>query len=172
VVSFNAKHEITYTLYSQEGGKSEAVVDSGVLIAKKDVTGTEEQTENFVIRGVTNGTYKLVISKAAHADYVILNLVVNNADVHLEDDARAGVNLITLGVGDINGDGFINDTDQSIMLSKDNYSCDGITTDEQRLCDLNGDGYVNDTDQSILLRADNYSRSTTEDFTIDLSILK
>jgi hypothetical protein len=76
-----------------------------------------------------------------------------------------------MGVGDINGDTYINDTDQSIVLRTNNYSCANITTEEQWSCDLDGDGYVNDTDQSIILRTANYSRYTENDFTIDMSEL-
>jgi hypothetical protein len=169
VVSYNAKHEITYTLYSEEGGQTEIVVDSGVLVEAESTTSEQLQTQNFAITGIVNGTYKLVISKAAHADFVITNLIVDGADVYLEDSTQSSAATITLGVGDINGDTYINDADQSIILRSNNYSCSNITTAEQDLCDINGDGYVNDTDQSIILRTANYSRSTAQNFTINLS---
>jgi hypothetical protein len=62
-----------------------------------------------------------------------------------------------LRCGDINGDGFINSNDLSILLSSDNYMRNHITA-SVALSDLNGDGMIGPADLAILLRAGNYMR--------------
>ena len=57
--------------------------------------------------------------------------------------------------GDVNGDGYVNATDWSILWGDENYlkSTESV---KNKLTDINGDGSVNASDWSILWSDANY----------------
>src|SRR5581483_4208808 len=61
--------------------------------------------------------------------------------------------------GDINGDGIVNITDLSLLLSTYNKNQSTCATNTSYTCDINGDGTVNVFDLSTLLS--NYGQSDT-----------
>jgi hypothetical protein len=124
-------------------------------------SGSGQEEQNFSFAGVEPGTYTLVVSKPAHADFIVHNIVVENQDVDLTADKRPEVQLMTLRCGDINGDGNINNSDLTILWQQANYNRSAEAADEP-LCDLNGDGLINNIDLTILWLAYNYNRGAVE----------
>lgn len=164
VVSYNARNAMNFYLFAKTDGGEYATTasHSGVLIEAQDSTTGEMQYQTFAITGVENGSYKLVFTKAAHLNLAVFNVIVVDADVHLEDDIRQNVCQLMLRGGDINGDGTVNDVDQSYILEQYNQA---VETKAQQQYDINGDGTINDIDQSIVL--ENYNTGE-EKFYVDL----
>ncbi|MDR3239115.1 MAG: dockerin type I repeat-containing protein [Clostridiales bacterium] len=79
-------------------------------------------------------------------------------DLDLTQDSQDQIKLMTLLVGDINGDGFINVTDLNIVWSRSNYNKPAASP-ANPLCDLNGDGAINVTDLNIVWSRANYNKS-------------
>ena len=117
--------------------------------------GLTEQT--FTIRGVAPGKYDLVISKKAHTEFSIINLLVKGEILDLTKDTRPEIRLMTLRCGDINEDGMINNNDLMILWNVANYN---KSTKEaiNKNCDLNGDNMINNLDLTILWLPYNYNR--------------
>jgi hypothetical protein len=124
-------------------------------------SGSGQAEQDFSFAGVEPGTYTLVVSKPAHADFIVHNIVVENQDVDLTADKRPEVQLMTLRCGDINGDGNINNSDLTILWQQANYNRSAEAADEP-LCDLNGDGLINNIDLTILWLSYNYNRGAIE----------
>ena len=136
------------------------LMKDGEIVCKTSIVGENgygQEVQNFSLKGITPGTYDLVISKAAHAKFTIQNLIVEDEDLDLTISGRPESQLITLRCGDINGDGLINDADLTILWRAGNYNKKASEADEP-LCDLNGDGLINDADLTILWLAYNYNR--------------
>ncbi|MDR2713144.1 MAG: dockerin type I domain-containing protein, partial [Clostridiales bacterium] len=122
------------------------------------VPGDFAQTEQiFTFEGVAPGIYDLVITKAAHSQFSVLAIVIDNEDLDLTLDSRPEVQLMVLRCGDINGDGLINDADLTILWRAGNYNKKADEAENSR-CDLDGDGLINDADLTILWLAYNYNR--------------
>jgi hypothetical protein len=120
-------------------------------------SGTGRTEQAFAIEGVAPGTYTLIVSKAAHTDYIVRNLVVGASALDLTQDVREAVRLMALRCGDINGDGTINSTDLNLLWSSGNYM-KAAATAENPLADLDGDGAINSSDLSILWSSTNYMK--------------
>jgi uncharacterized repeat protein (TIGR02543 family) len=162
VKTYSPKHETTLQLYSSGAvpGETTSTYTTYISAAK---SGSGQSEQNFSFAGVEPGTYTLVISKPAHADFIVHNIVVENQDVDLKADKRPEVQLMTLRCGDINGDGNINNSDLTILWRQGNYNRSAEAADEP-LCDLNGDGLINNIDLTILWLAYNYNRGAIEIF--------
>jgi len=122
----------------------------------ESVPGSGQIDQLFTFEDVEFGTYDLVIEKKAHTTFTVQSIIVDDEDVDLTVDDRPEVRLMTLRCGDIDGDGFINDSDLTVLWMLENYN--RKTSDaEEPLCDLNGDGMINDMDLTILWMAYNYN---------------
>ena len=129
-------------------------------IVAEDGYGQREQA--FEVGGVQPGTYTLAISKPAHLQLTINNVVVGDSDIDLADSKYPdALRVMTLGCGDINGDGMVNDGDLTVLWQIANYNRNADDA-ANPLCDLNGDGMVNDSDLTILWSILNYNRSAVE----------
>ncbi|MBQ4382611.1 MAG: dockerin type I repeat-containing protein, partial [Oscillospiraceae bacterium] len=169
LTSYNPGRLTAYYLYKWNGEAYEtepAKTDVLIEAQDKEGQGMSPDRYDFVIQGVENGTYKLVITKTAHIDFEIRNIVVNGADVDLTKDAREAVKLIRMGCGDVDEarDGKVNLSDLNMILRNANYLRDttGEGAAQNPDCDLNGDGKVNLTDLNIVLAAANYLRGTSD----------
>jgi hypothetical protein len=149
IKSYNPQHPTTLKL------QGENITYPATIDAEK--TGSGQWTQEFIFEGVEPGLYTLVVSKEAHTDFIVHNIVVDDQDVDLTEDARPEVQLMTLRCGDINGDGNINNSDLTILWRQANYNRSAAAADE-KLCDLNGDGLINNIDLTILWLAYNYNR--------------
>jgi hypothetical protein len=151
--SYNPKHETTLQL------QGENITYLATIDAEK--TGSGQREQEFAFTGVEPGIYTLLISKEAHTDFIVHNIVVTDKDVDLTEDLRPAVQLMTMRCGDINGDGNINNSDLTILWRQANYNRSASAADEP-LCDLNGDGLINNIDLTILWLAYNYNRGAVE----------
>jgi hypothetical protein len=111
-------------------------------------TGVDQVEQRFTIENVEPGMYTLVVTKPAHTSFTIQDIVVTDEDIDLTQDDREEIKLITLTVGDIDGNGQIDKRDLSIL--RNNIGKTGEDIDEP-LADLNGDGQVDVRDLSLLL---------------------
>jgi hypothetical protein len=155
VKSYYPKHETTLQLFRNGAGPAETTAAYTATVSAASGSGQAEQ--NFGFSGVEPGIYTLVISKPAHADFTVHNIVVGDNDVDLTQDPRPEVQSMTMRCGDINGDGNINNSDLTMLWSQANYNrsaADALNPE----CDLNGDGLINNIDLTILWLAYNYNR--------------
>ena len=109
---------------------------------------------SFTFYGVTLGTYSLVILKPGHTRFTLNNVVVETptGNVDLMQDSRFQ-GVLPLHPGDINGDGYIDALD--LTLLRENWGLP--VTDATRHLDLNGDGYIDALDLALL--RENWGRS-------------
>ena len=85
-------------------------------------------TQEFIIPGVADGIYDLVITKPGHLNYTIRNIVVQGSDVDLTTNDNDLVSDITLVAGDINGDGCVDLKDLIVLTSSDNFGKSPVVT--------------------------------------------
>jgi hypothetical protein len=156
IKSYHPQHETTLELW--RAGETEAIYSRTIPAAQ---SGSGQWTQDFAFPGVEPGTYTLVISKPAHTNFTVRNIVVAGRDTDLRQDSRPEVQLMTLRCGDINGDGNINNSDLTILWQQANYNRSAAAADN-KLCDLNGDGLINNIDLTILWLAYNYNRGAVE----------
>jgi len=123
-------------------------------IEAADEFGHVEQA--FTFEDVEPGIYTLVVTKPAHTSFTLEDIVVTNIGIDLTQDTREEVNLITLTVGDLNGDGQIDAKDLSILTDNFGRAVEELT---EPLADLNGDGQVDSRDLSLML--DGFGRYNT-----------
>ena len=69
------------------------------------------------------------------------------------------ISLITLSCGDINGDGFINSSDLSILILPGNYNKSVTDLGVDSRADLMGTGWVNSSSLSVLILPANYDKA-------------
>ena len=149
VRSYNPSTPVTILLLRDAAEQYRTVIE--------EATGFGQATQSFAFTGVEPGDYTLVVTKPGHTSYTVQTVTVGEADADLNLDSRSAVQCMTLLCGDINGDGYINDSDLAILWQAANYNkaADQATN---KLCDLNGDGYINDSDLAILWQAANYNK--------------
>ena len=150
VKSYNPGSDVTLKLL--QGGE---VKYSTAVVAPEADFGPA--TQPFRFENVQPGTYALVITKPAHTSFTVQTVAVGDEDVDLTRDSRGAVQLMTLLCGDINGDGYINDSDLAVLWQAANYNKAADQAANKR-CDLNGDGYINDSDLAILWQAVHYNK--------------
>ena len=127
---------------------------SGVWISDKLFAGITASTNTSNVQvGNVNFIYKPTSSSVASIRLQVivqgaqLTAYYDNAQMFPENTAGSGAGVSLKSIpGDLNGDGTVNVTDLSILLS--NWGKTGVTAAQG---DLNGDGTVNVTDLSILL---------------------
>lgn len=87
----------------------------------EETTGYGQVTQEFTFNDVTPGAYDLIITKMTHLNFTLSNLIVLPGGLDLTKDADPNIRLIILPCGDLNGDGYINSTDLSIIILPANY---------------------------------------------------
>lgn len=144
----------TVTLQGSTSSSKEVILPAG------DENSVPITTTSF--SGLENGTYDLMISGAGFATYTqqieVDNLVYN---LQLYTDFQAGfaydgssAHPGVLLIGDIDGDGLVNDSDVDRMT-------DALESENDDLsCDMNGDGIVDLTDLQMLSGSVEESRET------------
>ena len=153
VTSYNAAAAPQVKLVQGSVEAYEATLDSGTASGA-------QVTHSFTFSGVVNGTYDLVIIKAAHLTYTLRGVVVRDGNVDLSGRD------ITMPVGDLNGDGIIDVSDLNIIWNASNYNKQ-TSMAEDPLTDLNGDGIVDVSDLNTLWNATNYNKSAAAHCTFD-----
>jgi hypothetical protein len=156
IKSYNPQHYTSLALWRE--GEAEAAY---TFTIDKEKSGSGQREQPFAFEGVEPGIYTLTVSKAAHTNYIVHNIAVEDGNVDLTADGRPDVRLMTLRCGDINGDGNINNSDLTIMWQQANYNRSAAAAANE-LCDLNGDGLINNIDLTILWLAYNYNRGAVE----------
>jgi hypothetical protein len=162
VSSYDPKKSITVTLKKSGTDEVEAVkIIGGVEL------GAGASTVTFDLEDIPDGTYDLLVSKDGHVAYKITGLIVDGEDLDLTANPNPLISTITLPGGELTGDGYINSSDVSTLVSLANYGTE--TKDAaNKLADINGDGFVNSSDVSILLALANYGQSQAT-LTVDYS---
>lgn len=115
------------------------------------VTAVDERTGTYSFDAVSEDTYTLLIRKPGALYYQKNNLAVGKTDI----DYKA----VTLSVGDLNGDGVINNTDKGLVVHEDNFlKRPDEETQKPTLpsADLNNDGIINNTDKGLVVHVDNF----------------
>jgi len=141
VRSYNPKNAVTLELW--QGAEVKYIT---TIVA--EATGSGQQTQSFSFADVVDGTYDLVVSKNVHLTTTISGVVVDGSNVDLTEHANAAIKVITLLVGDTDGNGSINVTDFNYVLNdfgKTDGAVSGKTTD------FTGEGSVNVTDFNLIL---------------------
>jgi hypothetical protein len=176
VVTYNAKKAVYYELYLKgaDGQYSTTPIASGIAVAAADTTTPDQQTQTFVIENVPdtaeNTSYKLVIKKDIHLTYTIEGITVSGEDVDLstkawkragesDDDAIQGV--ITMAVGDLDGNGAVNSSDLALLSDESTYNLSD-TEAEYAQADIDGNASINSGDMSILVSEENYNMQSTQ----------
>ena len=133
------------TTKSTDNGQSINATGAIVTITTKDgsVSGEVSNDGSLVISGVTSteDTATIEISKPGCVT-IIINDVPIGADLQIPE--------ISLPVGDLNGDRYINSSDVNIVWNSYTAHADGS------IADLNGDGKVNSSDVNIVWDGDNF----------------
>lgn len=125
--------------------------DGAVTAVLKDLCGNERRVlldEEFEIASLNHSTYTVTLSAVHHTPLII-------EDVNIYEITDLG--KIKLPNGDANGDGVIDISDISLLLSNGVYMSDASQTSEWY--DINDDGVINIKDISVILLAENYAES-------------
>jgi|GEM_PF-6706892 len=141
VRSYNPKNAVTIEL--RQGGTA---IYATTIAA--EATGSGQVTQSFTFTDVVAGTYDLMVSKNVHLTATISGVVVDGSNVDLTEHTLAAIKVITLLVGDTDGNGSINVTDFNYVLN-DFGKADGAVSG--KTTDFTGEGSVNVTDFNLIL---------------------
>ena len=170
VSSYNSKNETVIKLYKagHAGEESALVKDAKIAIDTDASAKAGDSVEQiFVINGVANGEYDLVISKTAHLSYTVKGIKVDNNDVDLTAHANAAIQTITLPVGNVTGSGsedeaVINSGDLNFIWKPQNYLKKASDEGVESIADINGDGEINSADLNIIWKPANYLKKLSD----------
>lgn len=170
VSSYNSKNETVIKLYKagHAGEESALVKDAKIAIDTDASAKAGDSVEQiFVINGVANGEYDLVISKTAHLSYTVKGIKVDNNDVDLTAHANAAIQTITLPVGNVTGSGsedeaVINSGDLNFIWKPQNYLKKASDEGVESIADINGDGVINSADLNIIWKPANYLKKLSD----------
>ena len=166
--SYNSKNETVIKLYKagHAGEESALVKDAKIAIDTAASAKAGDPVEQvFVINGVANGEYDLVISKIAHLSYTVKGIKVDNNDVDLTAHANAAIQTITLPAGNVTGSGseaVINSDDLNFVWKPQNYLKQASDADVEAIADINGDGVINSDDLNIIWKPANYLKKLSD----------
>lgn len=158
VKSYNPSNQVTIRLLQGAG-------DEKYKTTIAASTDSGQVTQDFSIADVAPGTYDLEVTKAAHLKYTVKNVVVPSSDLDLTTHSNPAISTITLLVGDINGDGYIESTDLNIVWNSANYN-KAVGNAANKRTDVNGDGYVESTDLNLVWNAANYNKNAAVHCTV------
>ena len=170
VSSYNSKNETVIKLYKagHAGEESALVKDAKIAIDTDASAKAGDSVEQvFVINGVANGEYDLVISKTAHLSYTVKGIKVDNNDVDLTAHANAAIQTITLPAGNVTssgseGEALINSDDLNFIWRPQNYLKKASDAGVESIADINGDGEINSDDLNIIWRPANYLKKLSD----------
>lgn len=170
VSSYNSKNETIIKLYKagHAGEESALVKDAKIAIDTDASAKAGDPVEQiFVINGVANGEYDLVISKIAHLSYTVKGIKVDNNDVDLTAHANAAIQTITLPAGNVTssgseGEALINSDDLNFIWKPQNYLKKASDAGVESIADINGDGEINSDDLNIIWRPANYLKKLSD----------
>ena len=170
VSSYNHNNETIIKLYKagHAGEESALVKDAKIAIDPAASAKAGDPVEQvFVINGVANGEYDLVISKTAHLSYTVKGIKVANNDVDLTAHANAAIKTITLPAGNVTGSGsegeaLINSDDLNFIWRPQNYLKKASDAGVESIADINGDGEINSDDLNIIWRPANYLKKLSD----------
>ena len=170
VSSYNSKNETVIKLYKagHAGEESALVKDAKIAIDTDASAKAGDPVEQvFVINGVANGEYDLVISKTAHLSYTVKGIKVDNNDVDLTAHANAAIKTITLPAGNVTGSGsegeaLINSDDLNFIWRPQNYLKKASDAGVESIADINGDGVINSDDLNIIWKPANYLKKLSD----------
>ena len=170
VSSYNSKNEMVIKLYKagHAGEESALVKDAKIAIDPAASAKAGDPVEQvFVINGVANGEYDLVISKIAHLSYTVKGIKVDNNDVDLTAHANAAIKTITLPAGNVTssgseGEAVINSDDLNFVWKPQNYLKQANDADVEAIADINGDGVINSDDLNIIWKPANYLKKLSD----------
>ena len=151
LTSYNPGNPTTVALMQNGAVKHTATITQA--------TGNGQVTQDFSFNAVAAGIYDLVVTKPGHLSYTVKNVKVGDTDLDLTKLTGKPYSTITLLCGDINGDGWINSSDLSVVLQGQNYGKQTTVAGVNGKADLNGDGWVNSSDLSIVLQGQHYGKS-------------
>lgn len=130
--------EITVELYSGE-----------TLVAS--LTVSADSDGNFEFKDLEKGTYTIKISTASSVPFEVGKIdVTADETTELTESNKRDVSLLTLPLGDVDGNGYVDVADISQILLADNYGS------SSRAGDINSDGITDISDISIILSSGNY----------------
>ena len=170
VSSYNHNNETVIKLYKagHAGEESALVKDAKIAIDTDASAKAGDSVEQvFVINGVANGEYDLVISKTAHLSYTVKGIKVANNDVDLTAHANAAIQTITLPAGNVTssgseGEALINSDDLNFIWKPQNYLKKASDADVEAIADINGDGEINSDDLNIIWKPANYLKKLSD----------
>lgn len=123
------------------------------------VAGYGQVEQIFTFDNVAPGNYTLTVTKQTHLDYVLTDVIVEADDLDLAKSTDQNISMITLPCGDINGDGFINSTDLSLLILPANYNKQVTASGVDKRADLAGVGWVDSSSLGIIIQPANYDRT-------------
>ena len=123
------------------------------------INGIGQVNQAFAFDGVEPGTYDLVVTKQAHLTYTLTDVIVGSDDVDLTQNSDQSISMIILPCGDINGDGFINSSDLSILILPSNYNKKSTDAGVNSHADLTGAGWVDSSSLSVIILPANYNKT-------------
>lgn len=150
VITFNPNNETTIKLLQDDRVAAQTIIEQE--------PGKGQVEQQFTLENVTPGVYKMVITKKTHLSYTITNLIIGSEDVDLTESADSNISTIILPCGDINGDGFIDSSDLSIIILPENYDRQ-TNACTSPAADLAGIGWVNSVSLSIVILPANYDKT-------------
>jgi len=117
------------------------------------------------IPAVVEGTYDLVVTKAAHLTYTVTGVKVGSKNLDLTAMEGKAYQLIELLCGNVNDGTEINADDLNIVWNDKNFN-KSVGKGALALADLNGDGMVNAVDLNIVWNDKNFNKGI-KDCTFD-----
>ena len=149
VKSHNPKNAVTIELFNKVTSPNQISEATAVYTTtiEAELSGSGQTSQRFELPNVTAGEYTLRVKKDGHLSFIKLTLIVGEQGIDL-DDILDGA--ITLGPGDINGDGQIDSIDLTKLISE--YGKPGSSIGDS-LADINGDGQVDSIDLTLLISA-------------------
>jgi hypothetical protein len=122
-------------------------------------TGYGPVVQTFTFENVAPGNYTLNVRKQAHLDYTLTDVTVGTDNLDLTQHIDPNISLITLPCGDINGDGYIDSADLSLIILPKNYNKQVTDTGVEKTADLTGTGWIDSSSLGVLILPANYNKT-------------
>jgi hypothetical protein len=153
VRSYNPQRKTTIALYA---AGTDNLVASTTIDASP--VGSGPVIQKFKLERVPEGVFDLVVGKETHLNCTITGITVGKADLDLTLNPDENISTISLPCGDIDGNGYINSADLSIIILLANYNR-SVSSGANPRADLVGAGVVDSYSLSILILPANYNKT-------------